>query len=345
VPQLRRDETLAYLRESKDRLESEDGVRRIGLLGSFFSGHAAGASDLDALAEMDAPTFKAYWANDRRTERTEQKVCPMGSFICAFLILIAGCATIPERPELPEFVLAAHRGVVTEEFQENSLASLEETISRGYTHIEVDVCSTKDGYPVCLHDGNLQRTCGINDNVSSLTLAQLRELAPEERLPSFETFCARCEGRIDLMPDIKHCPQALFDAFIRRVDASMTRHGLVDGALFIGRKRGAGRFQGRARLSWGGSPEEARRHGIDKRSQDYFVFGHAADFQADSVKAFQEMGLPVIVSINVFHYGDAVGDPVAAGVRDVTRMLEYGVDGLQIDSVYEEAAKTGLGPR
>lgn len=259
-----------------------------------------------------------------------------------FVVLAVGCATAEEEGQLREFVLVAHRGVVTEELQENSLASLEETIRRGYTHIEVDVRSTKDGHPVCLHDGNLERTCGVNANVGAVTLAELRKLVPEERLPAFETFCARCEGRIDLMPDIKHCAQAVFEMFTERIDAAMTRHELVKDALFIGNKRCAERFRGRSRLSWGGRPENLRRYGIDKHPQDFFVFGHADDFDAASVKAFQAMSIPVIVSINLFHYDDVAEDPMAAGNADIERMLEYDVDGLQIDSVYEKAARKRL---
>jgi len=91
----------------------------------------------------------------------------MRYLVCIFVVLAVGCATVEEEGQLREFVLVAHRGVVTEELQENSLASLEETIRRGYTHIEVDVRATKDGHPVCLHDGNLERTCGVNANVGA----------------------------------------------------------------------------------------------------------------------------------------------------------------------------------
>ncbi len=43
----------------------------------------------------------------------------------------------------------------------------------------------------------------------------------------------------------------------------------------------------------------------------------------------------MIVSINQFHYLGK-GDLVALGMADVRRMLDYGVDGLQIDSVYDQ---------
>jgi glycerophosphoryl diester phosphodiesterase len=256
--------------------------------------------------------------------------------------LAQGCATTSRQPVFDRFLVVAHRGVVTEELQENSLASLEETIQRGYTHIEVDVRSTRDGHPVCLHDASLQRTCGIDARIEDLTLAQVRDRIEAERLPAFAEFCARCEGRIDLMPDMKGCPEEVFDAFMQRVDDAMTRHGLVEGALFIGHKRCAERFQGRARLSWRGKPGNARRYGLHKAPNEWFVFGHGNDFDAGSVAAFHAMGLPVVVSINVNHYRR--GDSIARGLADIRRMIDCGVDGLQIDSVYETAAMAGRQP-
>ena len=91
-------------------------------------------------------------------------------------------------------------------------------------------------------------------------------------------------------------------------------------------------------MSWGGSTERTRRQGIDRPVEGYFAFGHAADFDAATVRAFQDMGLPVIVSINLFHY-EGAGDAVALGNADVRRILQFGVKGLQIDTDFEEAAR------
>jgi glycerophosphoryl diester phosphodiesterase len=69
------------------------------------------------------------------------------------LILFLACAAFAEGP-----LLIAHRGVVTEESPENSLAALERAIEAGYTHVEVDLRPTKDGTAICLHDRSLRRT-------------------------------------------------------------------------------------------------------------------------------------------------------------------------------------------
>ena len=43
--------------------------------------------------------------------------------------------------------------------------------------------------------------------------------------------------------------------------------------------------------------------------------------------------MKVIVSINTHHYG--TGDPLQQGLAHIRRAVEQGVDGLQIDSVYD----------
>ena len=72
---------------------------------------------------------------------------------------------------------------------------------------------------------------------------------------------------------------------------------------------------------------------MDEPGSSFFIFNHAADFDREQVDGFHALGLDVVVSINTFHYRE--GDPIAQGVRDLERMLALGVDGLQIDSVYD----------
>jgi len=247
------------------------------------------------------------------------------------LVITLLCNTLANAvlPLPPDFVLIAHRGVVTAEVAENSLASLEETIRRGYTHIEVDVRCTKDGYPVCLHDTGIGRVVkGARGMVEEMTLEELRLQAPEERVPSFERFCALCEGRIGLMPDIKGCPKGMEETYKSRVLESMKRHGLLTSAYFIGDATSItdGSEGGKVPLRETDppGPETARRR---------YIFCHARDLDAERVKQHQARGLQVIVSINTFHYWK-IGS--GNGRQDIATMLSLGVDGLQIDSDYDD---------
>jgi glycerophosphoryl diester phosphodiesterase len=251
------------------------------------------------------------------------------------LLMILSAAAADRLP--PDFMVIAHRGVVTETLKENSLPALEETIRRGYTHIEVDVRCTKDGHAVVLHDANLKRTAGVDRSVESLSLAELRKLAPKALVPSFEEFCGVCAGRIDLMIDAKGCPAALRDAYLASMEKSLEKHGLLENALFIGRFDVGRHFMDRAKVSWRGRLELFREKVKEnpELAHQCFIFNHGDDFTAESVRGFQACGVPVIVSINTHHY--RTGDPVARGLADVKKMLAWGADGLQIDTVYEPA--------
>jgi len=244
--------------------------------------------------------------------------------------------------ELPEgFILVAHRGVVDDTFAANSLPSLEETIRRGYTHFEVDLQCTRDGHAVCCHDRSLGRTAGVRGRINDMTLAELRQAVSENLVPSFETFCQRCEGRINLMPDVKACPSELRSAFLASIESSLADHGLMREALFIGRADITRHFEGKGRLAWGVPLEAARSSARAKKGprNAYFIFRHAADLDAAQVAGFHEMGLQVVVSINTFHYKRV--DPIEQGRRDIRRMIALGVDGLQIDSVYDDLVLPG----
>lgn len=259
---------------------------------------------------------------------------------CLWLIICAvtlAPAALPDTAvsaaRLPKgFILAAHRGVVTENLKENSRASLEETIRRGYTHIEVDLRCTKDGQPVCCHDSDLQRSFGLAKDVTELTLAELRALIPEEDLPSFADFCSWCAGRINLMLDFKGCPEDLLETFVAHVKAAMAKHSLIEQALYIGNPSIIRCFLGQGRASWFATKGRTLRS--TPPGDKHYVFNHPADVDADLVKQIHSAGLQIVVSINTLHYRE--GDPILQGRADVQRMLDLGVDGLQIDDEYDE---------
>ncbi|HOZ47399.1 MAG TPA: glycerophosphodiester phosphodiesterase family protein [Candidatus Hydrogenedentes bacterium] len=258
----------------------------------------------------------------------------------AILVVAAACAgdyplTLPEG-----FILVAHRGVVTDTISENSLASIEETVRRGYTHIEVDLRATADGRVVCFHDDNLKRVTGIRASISQSTLAELRVKAPEERLPSFEQFCALCEGRINLMPDVKECAPGLVETYVRGIEEPMVAHGLLENALFIGKSDIVWRLRDRTRMPWRPPSSESGEVLDGALGERYFVFKHGQDLGEEAVREFQAMGLPIVASINLFHYRKM--DPRISGSADVKRLIELGVTGFQIDAAYESAVVEAL---
>jgi len=178
----------------------------------------------------------------------------------------------------------------------------------------------------------------IHKYLDDLTLAELRKIAPEDKVPSFETFCATAEGSIGLMPDLKECPDGVKDAFLKSVETSMTKHHLMDTAYFIGGDDLKQHFLGKGgHISWGVSLEQAQQQApnIPDVGTKYYIFKHAAGLNKKNIDGFHALGLKVIVSINTFHYHQDVA--FQEGLADVKRMAALGVDGLQIDSVYAPA--------
>lgn len=89
---------------------------------------------------------------------------------------------------------------------ENTLASFRRAVESGCDEIELDLRLTSDGEIVILHDADLSRTHGLPDAVVDLSLARLRELAPD--VPTFAEVVAaiaigiQAEIKADGVPDV-----------------------------------------------------------------------------------------------------------------------------------------------
>lgn len=100
----------------------------------------------------------------------------------------------------------AHRGLHTSQFDENSLGAFSNAVANGYA-IELDVRLTKDGAVLIMHDNDLKRLFGVKDEVSNMTLAELKELRfPKsgETIPTLADAIALVDGRVPLLVDIKN---------------------------------------------------------------------------------------------------------------------------------------------
>lgn len=74
--------------------------------------------------------------------------------------------------------LVAHRGDMTQ-YIENTLAAIQAAIDLKMSWIEIDVQVSSDGVPMVVHDNNLTRIAGIDQNVTDLQAAKLVTLPVE----------------------------------------------------------------------------------------------------------------------------------------------------------------------
>lgn len=238
----------------------------------------------------------------------------------------------PEAPAPIRWI--AHRGgVVSEQFAENSPASLEEAVKRGYLMIEVDVRESKDGVLVVQHDPDFVRFYGVRRNVADMTwaeISQLRARPGDTRPMTFRELCERAKGRLRLMIDTKEPSHS--EAFYRETESAMRDNGLLESAYFIGTVEARRWFRDKARIS--ATAEELRAFAArgEPVGRRYFPFEWGT-MTKESVDWAMSQGIPVVPSINTFHYRD--GDPIARGSADIRKLQTWGVTEFQIDSVYE----------
>ena len=67
----------------------------------------------------------------------------------------------------------AHRGGASDA-PENTMPAFARAIELGYTYLETDVHSTRDGVLLAFHDDDLLRTCGVAGKISELDYSEVR---------------------------------------------------------------------------------------------------------------------------------------------------------------------------
>lgn len=85
------------------------------------------------------------------------------------------------------------------------MAAFEAAYQAGADYFEADIRTTSDGKLVLMHDGNAARTAGVNDEISQMTLEQVRALdaGGGSRVPTFDEALAFAEGKMGIYMDCK----------------------------------------------------------------------------------------------------------------------------------------------
>ena len=133
----------------------------------------------------------------------------MGMIIISFLVFIYFAAPRKASIEIRKSfnkLKFAHRGVYNNtDIPENSIAAFKIAVEKGYG-IELDIRLTKDSEIVVFHDDSLTRMCKVKEDVSSLTLDELRKLYlldSKEQIPTFKEFLELVNGKVPLLIEYK----------------------------------------------------------------------------------------------------------------------------------------------
>lgn len=112
-------------------------------------------------------------------------------------------------PASKNVLVASHRAV-HHELPENSLPAIKEAIRLGVDIIEIDVKVSKDGIPMLMHDGKVDRTTTGKGDLETQTFEELRKLrlvsngkVTEETIPTLEEALEVAKGNILVDLDLK----------------------------------------------------------------------------------------------------------------------------------------------
>lgn len=135
----------------------------------------------------------------------------MIALLCLFAVLAAVLFLISPSLRKPEVLsqmkncYIAHRGHHSEAVPENSLSAFTLAAAKGFA-IELDIRLTADGEVVVFHDGDLKRMCGAAENVSELTVSELKKHSlknTDEKIPTLKECLSAVETSVPLLIEFK----------------------------------------------------------------------------------------------------------------------------------------------
>lgn len=253
--------------------------------------------------------------------------------LCAFLPIADFAQDAAEKVVywFPE--ISAHRGA-SRHAPENTLAAFSKAIALGASFLEVDVRTTRDGAQVCLHDGSLKRTTGMEKKIADVSVKDLRDLSAGnwfgrefagEKIPLLEDLCKLVSAtnqdrqrHIKLYVDCK-------DIDASKVVRILRDHGMLDSAVFYGNLTTLAQIRRHASTArlMPAYPGVANAPSVIQQFKPY-AFDVSCDELDDAVVRFcHESGISVFTDLL-----DGYDTP-----QQYARAIRLGVDVIQTDDI------------
>ena len=238
-------------------------------------------------------------------------------------------------------LLVAHRGgVIASDAPENSLAAIRLAAAHRYDMVELDVREAKDGEPALFHGSagrGLLVDCGVERFLEDLTSAELgaiRYRASTECVATLSDALALCASlELGVMLDVK--ADDCTEGYLRRIAGLLQENGLGSATVTISHDPRVRECL--ADVAIFPVPNRNFRRVLEGQAislYGQFWFGWAVELSDEAVATLQRNGAFIIVSINTFHYPAHARRSLAR--QDIVRLRAAGVEGFQIDSMYED---------
>jgi len=243
----------------------------------------------------------------------------------------------------PHILIIAHRGgVVTPQTPECSAGALRKAIEHGYDGVELDLQESQDGVPFVFHETTLNKVTGVEGTIASLPsdrIRQIRFVGTGESITPFATAAELAREKLALMLEIKGRShgQKFYDDILRALERNnLRRYTFVYPSNPETREALGGKV--RLKLNEGDVPRILPT--LPDASQKYFAFGLPVLMKKLPMAELRAQGVPIIPGVNTFRY--PAENLMELAKKDIEEMLRLGVDGFQIDSVYEEITRQAI---
>ena len=234
-------------------------------------------------------------------------------------------------------LLIAHRGgVITEASPECSRSALRLAAARGYDMVELDIRRSRDGIPIVFHDPTLQKACGRSERVSELTAEALSSIAYHNSTDTILTLkqaITECHQQgLGIMLDLKAGRES--PSFLTIIDSMIVSVGLENATISFSGTPEARQHLKHVRFTPTDSEMKQLRQGsIPSMMRQRFWFGLPNQLSGQDIKRLKHAGALIFPAINTFRY--PADHHLALAKKDIHRLLNAGVDGFQIDSIYD----------
>lgn len=234
--------------------------------------------------------------------------------------------------------LIAHRGGIIEgKYDDFDPSSIKEALMKGYSMLEVDIRSTRDGVLVLAHDNSCARIFGDNRRVSELTWEEMKNFKSKKggfNPMTLEDIARICAGKAGLMIDIKEKNKT--EEFYSKLLDILSNYDLLENAYFLD-PVDESYIRGKAKICFRVNqlPEikEKMANG-ENVVADYFLFDNGNRMTSEVIKWCQANYITVVPSVNAFHYTDE--NYLHGAERDIEFLKECGITEFMIDSDFDQ---------
>jgi len=232
--------------------------------------------------------------------------------------------------------LVAHRGgVVTDKTPECSLAAIRLARQQGYAMIELDVQQSLDGIPIVFHDSDLKKACGIDNRIANMDAKRIVRITLSQTDQTIVTLDRALEECLTLslgvMLDVKVRDD---EPFFQTVANLIKKYKYEPSTITINADPSLRKcFKGVVMLTVTGDEFNRAQKGETVDLTGKYWFGLPHRMPDDTVKRLHQNGAYIVPAINTFRYPQDNHYELAR--KDINRLIQAGVEGFQIDSVYK----------